>query len=135
MDPRGGGVGGGPLGLTAGWVAHRLVFAARGAGPFQLAYGRRDATPAAFPIATLIPNYKPDAELDVARAEVGTQRPLGGPAPLRAPVDWKRWTLWGSLGLGVALLGWMAMRLARQMSAVPGVTGDPPSREPDSGGS
>jgi len=39
------------------------VFAARGAGPFQLAYGSRDAKPTAFPIATLVPGYKSEEEL------------------------------------------------------------------------
>jgi len=126
VDQRGGGIGNGQLGLTVGWVPHRLVFAARGAGPFQLAYGSRDAKSAAFPIATLIPGYKGEEEL--ARAEtapglviggaqaVADPLPLGGDAVTRERIDWKRWTLWASLVLGVAVLGWMALRLGRQMS-------------------
>jgi len=128
VDPRGGGIGGGPLELGAGWVPHRLVFASRGAGPFQLAYGRRDAKSAAFPIATLVPGYKGEEELELGRAEtapriaIGVARvaadpqPLGGDTVRRDRVDWKRWTLWASLVLGVAVLGWMALRLGRQMS-------------------
>lgn len=130
VDPRGGGIGGGPLGLSAGWVPHHLVFAARGAGPFQLAYGSRAAKPTAFPIATLVPGYKGDEELDLTAAQVGVASPavavgaaktaaperLGGEAATRERVDWKRWTLWGSLVLGVVVLGWMAIRLGRQMS-------------------
>ena len=70
VDQRGGGIGGGPLALSAGWVPHRLVFAARGTGPFQLAYGSRDAKPTAFPIATLVPGYKGEEELELRPAEV-----------------------------------------------------------------
>ncbi|MGH7344591.1 MAG: DUF3999 domain-containing protein [Candidatus Rokuibacteriota bacterium] len=131
VDQRGGGIGSGPLGLDVGWVPHRLVFASRGAGPFQLAYGSRDAKSTAFPIATLVPGYKGEEDLDLARAETRATAPgvaiglaraaadpqrLGGDAVTRERVDWKRWTLWASLVLGVAVLGWMALRLGRQMS-------------------
>jgi hypothetical protein len=125
VDQRGGGIGSGPLELHAGWVPHRLVFAARGAGPFQLAYGHRAATTGAFAIATLVPGYANDETLEQRAATAGISiglaraadpRPLGGEAVTRARIDWKRWTLWGSLVLGVAVLGWMALRLGRQMS-------------------
>jgi hypothetical protein len=52
--------------------------------------------------------------MGVARAADPQQ--LGGEAARRERVDWKRWTLWGSLVLGVVVLGWMALRLARQIS-------------------
>jgi hypothetical protein len=42
-----------------------LVFAARGGGPFQLAYGNSAAKAAAFPIDSLLPGYKTDAEFKV----------------------------------------------------------------------
>ena len=131
IDQRGGGIGGGPLGLSAGWVPHRLVFTSRGAGPFQLAYGSRDAKSTAFPIATLVPGYKGEEDLELGRAETPAPAPriviggaqavadpqrLSGEAVTRARVDWKRWILWGSLVLGVVVLGWMALRLGRQMS-------------------
>jgi hypothetical protein len=130
VDQRGGGIGGGPLGIVAGWVPHRLVFAARGAGPFELVYGRLDAQSAAFPIATLLPDYKGEDDLDLrARAgatpsaiAIGTAQPagparqLGGEAALSWRLDWRRWVLWGSLVLGVLVLGAMAIRLGRQMS-------------------
>ncbi len=120
VDQRGGGIGGGPLALGVGWVPHRLVFASRGAGPFQLAYGSRDAKSTAFPIATLVPGYKGEEELELvviggAQAAADPQR-LGGEAVTPERRDWKRWTLWASLVLGVVLLGWMALRLGRQMS-------------------
>jgi hypothetical protein len=131
IDQRGGGIGdGAPPGFSAGWVPHRLVFAARGTGPFQLAYGSRDAKPAAYPIATLVPGYKDDESLDVKPASPGAKAPgvsiglaraaapqtLAGDRATRERIDWKRWLLWGSLVLGVAALGVMAVRLGRQMA-------------------
>ena len=51
--------------------------------------------------------------------ELGTQVSLGGAARLASvpdPFPWKKWTLWGMLGMGVILLGWMASRLMKQMN-------------------
>ena len=132
VDPRGGGLGSGQPLLNAGWVAHRLVFAARGEAPFQLAFGNRDAKPAAYAIETLVPGYKSDAELRVAAATVSdAPAPPAAAAPRKAESfawladrpDWKRWTLWGSLVLAVVLLGLMALRLGKQMSK----PADPPT--------
>ena len=120
----------GPLGLGAGWVPHRLAFAARGAKPFELACGRHDAKPAAFPIATLVPGYKREEDLELRRGATpaglaigeaqaaATPQQLGGEGALRQRVDWKRWTLWASLVLGVVVLGWMAIRLGRLMGEI-----------------
>jgi Protein of unknown function (DUF3999) len=133
IDQRGGGIGGGQPALAAGWVPHRLVFAARGGAPFQLAYGSRDAKPAAYAIATLVPGYEDEAALDLKSAQAVTKsetvaigvaqtaapQPLGGETALRERIDWKRSALWGSLVLGVAVLGLMAFRLGRQMSKLP----------------
>ena len=128
VDQRGGGIGTGSPKLEAGWVPHSLVFAARGAPPFQLAYGNRDAKPAGYPIETLIPGYR-DADapriraakagaqqtINVSSARSLEQQVLGGEARLEEAVDWKRWSLWGALILGVVILGAMAWRLARQI--------------------
>lgn len=117
-DPRGGGIGAGPLVLGAGFLPHRLVFAARGAGPFQLAYGSREAKPAGLSIDTLIPGYRGEeapSGLTIEVARTAAPRSLGGAAVTRDRVDWRRWTLWGSLVLGVAMLGWMAFRLGGQI--------------------
>ena len=45
------------------------------------------------------------------------QNELGGAARLRAAIDWKRWSLWGALVVGVLILGAMAWRLMRQLAA------------------
>jgi hypothetical protein len=128
IDPRGGGIGSGMPTLNAGWVPHQLVFAARGAPPFTLAYGNRGVQPGALPIASLIPGYSDDADTTVRAAKTGAtpivnvqaaaaqgQKELGGAVRLEEQVDWKRWTLWGVLGLGVLVLGVMALRLMKQL--------------------
>jgi hypothetical protein len=58
---------------------------------------------------------EPRIVIGAAQAAAEPQR-LGGDAVTRERIDWKRWTLWGSLVLGVAVLGWMALKLGRQMS-------------------
>lgn len=125
VDLRGGGLGSGTLRFAAGWVPQRLVFAARGPEPFQLAFGSASAASSAYPIATLVPGYRHDdplaaGELPIAEAAVGGVVTLAGDGALRPAIDWKRWLLWGSLLLGVAVLGWMALRLAREVSPARG---------------
>ena len=120
VDPRGGGLGTGGVQLAVGWLPQRLLFAARGSPPFLLAYGSASAQPAVYPMATLVPGYRgaDDATLGsfpIGRASTGSERVLAGERALRTPTDWKRLGLWGSLLLAVALLGWMALRLARQL--------------------
>jgi hypothetical protein len=132
VDPRGGGIGGGMPALNAGWVPHQLVFAARGAPPFTLAYGNRGAQPGSLPIESLIPGYKDDAGAAVRAAKTGAQptvnvqaaspqpqKALGGEARLQEQIDWKRWSLWGVLGVGVLVLGAMAWRLVKQLGTAP----------------
>jgi len=127
VDQRGGGLGGGMPALNIGWAPHQLVFAARGAPPFQMTYGNRDAKAAAYAIETLLPGYRDDAGTKVRAAKTGTQKvnvsatgmqaqkELGGEARLADATDWKRWSLWGALGLGVLILGAMAWRLMKQL--------------------
>ena len=134
VDQRGGGLGSGMPTLNAGWVPHQLVFAARGAPPFTLAYGNRSAQAGAqlgtLPIESLIPGYRDDAGASVRAAKTGVQqlvnvqatsaqpqKVLGGEARLQEQIDWKRWSLWGVLGLGVLVLGAMAWRLMKQLGS------------------
>lgn len=123
VDPKSGGIGEGKLGLEIGWIPHELVFAARSAGPFRLAYGSAQAEAAAYRIETLIPGYeqrrdvsKP-AALDILPARAGEPVTVAGPAALRKPVDARRWMLWSALVAGVLLLGVMAWRLLREVGS------------------
>ena len=69
VDQRGGGLGNSLPTLSAGWVPHQLVFAARGAPPFTLAYGNQAAKPGALPIESVIPGYREDAGATVRAAK------------------------------------------------------------------
>jgi hypothetical protein len=61
----------------------------------------------------------PAAEFKVRTASLGEQVTLAGAARLRAQTDYKKWTLWGILILGVFVLAAMAYRLARQVKTTP----------------
>jgi hypothetical protein len=138
VDQKGGGLGAGAPRLETGWIPHRLVFAARGVPPFQIAYGKRDAKAAAYAIETLVPGFREDAgatiraakaadaqkvNVQAARALAPTE--LGGEARRVEAIDWKRWSLWGALILGVVVLGVMAWRLIRQLDK----SATPPSKD------
>jgi hypothetical protein len=119
FDPRGGGIGYGDLGVRAGWVPHRIVFVARGARPFVLAYGSRDAEPGATPIEKLLPGYadeQPGAR-SIGRARVQEQHALAGESAITERFDWRRTALWAVLVLSLTLLVAMAMQVARQMTS------------------
>jgi hypothetical protein len=127
VDGQGGGIGKDVLSVEVGWVPHNLVFAARGTAPFQIAYGNAVVDAAAYPIESLIPDYRhPPEPTGMTILPAGTGEPVtrAGNAALRRPVDIKRWALWSSLVLGVAALGFMAWRLSRQMGRAPGTGAD-----------
>jgi hypothetical protein len=116
VDSRSGGLGDKPPALTALWVPQALVFAARGGGPFELAYGSVQAKPVALPIETLVPGFDARATpATFAVATVGAATTPPAMAALQQPIDLKRWLLWGALGLATLVLGWMAYALGRQM--------------------
>lgn len=131
VDPKSGGFGRGQPRLRAGWATQQIVFAARGSGPFVLAYGNPNLASSALPITSLVPGYgtakDPLAAAGTARPEASA--PLGGKARLRPAIDLRRATLWGVLFLGVVVLAWMAWRLSRQMQSVPPARG---TTQPDS---
>jgi len=124
VDQRGGGLGSGVLKLSAGWVPQKLVFAARGAGPFQIAYGSTTAQPASYPIETVVPGWRSRAQPKLAAAQVLPERLLAGKAALQPKRDYKIWGLWTVLVAAVFLLAWMAWRLAKQMQAPGSNPGD-----------
>jgi hypothetical protein len=122
VDPRAG-ITGGALPARLGWRPQEVVFAARGAGPFTLAFGKFNATSGALPIETLAPDYartRTLAPANVAVAQTGPRVALGGADRTQKPADVARWALWAALVIGALVLGWMAWRLTRDMSARPG---------------
>ncbi len=119
VDPAGGGLGTAAPVLELGWQPGRLVFVARGAGPYTIAFGAADARPSAYSadeLLRLLPGARA-ASLLRPTAEAGPPFELGGEArltPALAP-PWRRIALWGVLGLAVGLLAFMAARLLRQI--------------------
>lgn len=106
----------------------QLVFLASGQGPFTLAAGLPGATAAAsafLPLASLVPGYQPQqenslpqAQVDVARADITGGPPAGGAlvpaAAVSSGVSLRSAVLWGVLVAGVAALALMAWLLLRQ---------------------
>ena len=115
-DAKGGGFGGGTLKINAGWTPREIVFAARGSGPFRMAYGNGRAAANALPIETVVPGWGGDRETPLATAGTGPQVALAGPSAARQAIDFHRVGLWVAMGAGVLLLAWMVWRLARQMN-------------------
>jgi hypothetical protein len=117
VDPKAGGIGAQAPKLSFGWYPGVIVFAARGKGPFELAYGSARVNPSALSIETLVPGYdrakRTAASFPLARA--GAVNAVPESAALKQPIDFKRWFLWGSLVLAAIVLGWMAFSLSRQM--------------------
>jgi len=126
VDQRGGGLGSGEVRLEIGWVPHQVVYAARGAEPFTLAYGMKIAKPGALPITAVLPDYKEGEAIALKTASLAA---TAAPAPraasgvseyMQEAVDSgqaKKWALWGALLAGVLLLVWMAFALLKQVGS------------------
>ena len=116
---QGGGLGKDNPNLKVGWLADQILFLARGRGPFQLTYGAEGVKSGEVPIATLMMGGDSKSGIQAKSIDLGKSTALGGDARLaRTPelFPWKKWILWGVLGLGVMLMGWMASRLMGQMN-------------------
>jgi hypothetical protein len=112
-NPKSGGLGSVAPHLVVQWVPHEVVFVARGAGPFYIAYGSATADSAAVSLAVLPKN------VSIASASLSEPEALGGDARLTPPPEpyaWKAALLWTVLIAGAALLAWMAFRLSKDFS-------------------
>lgn len=118
VDPKSGGLGRGQPRMRAGWVPQEIVFAARGTGPFLIAYGNVAAASSALAVTTLVPGYASGAEPlgAIAVAHVGVAAPLGHIEQAKPPREYRRAALWVVLILGVVVLAWMAWQLSRQLN-------------------
>jgi hypothetical protein len=124
----------GEVEVALGWIPHRLVFLAQGTPPYTLAFGSGRIHVKPYPLQGLLEQAadRAGSRAVTASAELGPRVVLGGEEKLRpppVPFPWKRWVLWGSLLAGVALMGWMAARLYRQLA----VQDRTSSREQDPG--
>ncbi len=127
VNQQGGGIGAGTLGVEFGWLPHEIIFTARGTGPFRLVYGNSRAQPNALPVQTLVPNWGSDSAPEIRVATAGAPLTLAGPEAARQRADAGKVGLWIALFVSVAVLGFMAWRISRQMQ-----TTDANSRTPDS---
>lgn len=109
-----------PLWLHVEWEPDEVVFLARGAGPFLIAYGSATILGAPTDFSQL------PEDLAIERAALGDAHALGGVARLRPPAPpWPRrqFLLWSVLLLAVCALAWMAYRLLTETS--PAEQGNP----------
>ncbi|MDR2128770.1 MAG: DUF3999 domain-containing protein [Burkholderiaceae bacterium] len=122
IDSRGGGLGQPtPPQLRVAISGHQLIFLARGAPPYRLAFGREQAQSAALPLATLAPAY--DAS-HPEKVKFGTARLADAAASAQSVLTTttaaaataarnKTYILWAALLAGVGLLIGMALSLLR----------------------
>jgi Protein of unknown function (DUF3999) len=99
-----------PLGLHVEWIPNEVTFLAQGHAPYLVAYGNASANRAEADLSHL-PN-----SLEIAPATLGPAQVSGGTARLianPAPFPRMRVVLWSVLLLAVAVLAWMAYRIAR----------------------
>jgi len=114
--------------LSLGWTPPQIVFAARGDAPFELAYGRRDASTGALPLATLVPQPSPDERVGRAPAVVPIAAPVhGNAAALEARLPVARIALWATLVAAALLLLAFGLRLLRRVQGTDPPVGAPPS--------
>jgi len=116
LNMKGGGIGAGDLGVNAGWIPRELIFTARGTVPFRLAYGNARAEASALNEDAMVPGLRSDHPPRIPLVDTGSPQKLAGMSATNAPVNVKKWVLWGVLLAAVALLAWMAWKLAGQMS-------------------
>lgn len=111
------------LGLRLGWRSDTLAFVAQGEAPYTVAAGRAADAPEGFP---QVAAFADSGVLSVIRqtgrgapARLGRRLDLGGAVRLEIErtTPWTKILLWVLLVAGVALVGWMASRLLRQLDA------------------
>jgi|GEM_PF-4817548 len=110
-----------PVRLRLGWRPDRLLFVAQGQGPYTVAAGRAADALEGFPQEVAFGDAGILGMLrDTGRgsdARLGDRYPLAGSGKLVAArrIDLATVSLWIALVLGVALVGWMALSLVRQL--------------------
>ena len=118
-----------PPEITLWWNAPKLLFAARGAGPFRLAVGRDHAPATALDRSVLVPGYRQGDEFALPAATVGSltvRTPAGTWLEVFDQVSaeaYRRWLLWAVLGAAVVALCALAWKLSHDLASTPGGRG------------
>jgi hypothetical protein len=114
-----GGIGAENPSLSLGWLPSTVVWNARGQAPFTLHVGEKPSIVNSVSIASLIPDYKIEKIQALANSSLTLEVSANDTTPEQAsntwaaPMDYKRWLLWGGLFLGVLLLAGMAFSLLK----------------------
>lgn len=123
VSQEGGGIGTGSPQLKLGWHPHRVIYVARGAGPFTLAFGSVRAQPLTQDQGLggwlAARKDKGSEHLEMKTVAPQARQLLGGEERLRPeppPLPWKKWLLWAVLVAGVLAMLGMARGLYRQMN-------------------
>jgi hypothetical protein len=108
-----------PPHLAVGWRPDRFVFLPEGQAPYRLLVGSAQARRPAWPMADALAGLRKQQPEGwrPAEAVVGPGDRVDGEdavAAPNAPFDWTRVILWIVLGLGVVVVGGMAMSLLRR---------------------
>lgn len=114
-----GGIGAENPTLSLGWVPPTVVWNARGLAPFTLQVGENPNIVNSVDVASLIPDYKIEKIQQLVKANIAEEVSANTGATANswlAPIDYKRWLLWGGLLLGVLLLAGMAYSLLKNDS-------------------
>jgi hypothetical protein len=108
-----------PPHLALGWVPDRVVFLPEGQAPYRLLAGSYAARRPAWPIADALASLRkqqPEGWRPTEASAGPGERMAGDEALVApdAPFDWTRVILWVVLGLGVLVVGGMAVSLLRK---------------------
>ena len=112
-----------PMQLEVGWRPDSLIFLAQGEPPFVLAAGRTADAEMHFPQERLYGDRSiislSSARGRAAQATLGPRYALGGSKSfaVQNSVDWRQLSLWAGLLLGVAFVGFMAIRVVRDLKS------------------
>ncbi|MBU0728950.1 MAG: DUF3999 domain-containing protein [Proteobacteria bacterium] len=109
-----------PPALALGWTPHELLFIARGAPPFMVAYGSGKLThDTEAGSSTMILQALKKSKSITSSVQIGKRMRLGGEGVLEIPPPpkpWKKWILWGVLVSGVLIMIRMVWSLQKQMA-------------------
>lgn len=117
VDQRSGGIGAGDIRMEAGWLEREMAFAARGPGPFHLAFGNGRVASSALSMDMLMPHRRGKSVSEIRLINTGAVQTLAGAAAAEPRLDRKKLGLWIALLSGVVILAFMAWRLSRQLNA------------------
>jgi hypothetical protein len=117
IDRQGGGIGAGSPALVVSYRPEQLLFVRRGDAPFSFVAGKFGAE-LHHRAADAIESAAGDGPNAIPAVTLGERETLAGEAARQEPAPpwpYKTWALWATLVLAVAVLGWMTLKVARQL--------------------